>query len=271
MIILQAQHANDIFMDHKNTIGNLLSNTSVVLFAIVYGISVGVFDAICTFLSQYLPYDPKECGYVGLLFVLVGFLGSFLVAYCMDSFPDRSIYWTTTFGATLGCAISMIYLWLTVWLAVDSRLLVYSAIIFNGIFLSALISAGFEYGAAITYPSDENVVSGLLNCFSHIIAWALIECKEYISPSSPSSLSSSTMTNDTTITDIPNTTTNDKNIDMHHSTNNNFFAYNAFLSSLLVATCFLFFYYIQGESKRPLEDLDDTLSEEEEEVFIRQG
>lgn len=238
--LLQAQRAAEILKDHRTTIVSLLSNSSVFLFAIVYGVSVGVFDAICTFLSQYLPYDPKECGYIGIVFVLVGFIGSFLVAFCMDSFTDR--YWMATFSTTVGCAASMIFLWLTVWLAVESRFLIYTAIVLNGIFLSALISAGFEYGAAITYPSDENIVSGLLNCFSHVIAWALIECKEYISPSS----------------------TDD---DESSSSKNNFFTYNALLSALLVGTCLLFFYFIEGESKRPLED--DDLSEEEEEVFIR--
>jgi hypothetical protein len=184
-----------------------------------------------------------------------------------SSYTNRNIYWISTFGATLGCAISMIYLWLTVWLAVNSRFLVYTAIILNGICLSTLISAGFEYGAAITYPSDENVVSGLLNCFSHIIAWALIECKEYISPSSSSPSSSLSSNSTTTLDDITTIT------DISSDTINNFFAYNAFLSALLIATCFLFYYFIQGESKRPLEeDWEDNVSqEEEEEVFIRQG
>lgn len=221
----------EIIESYKQTIISLLSNRSVFIFAIVYGVCVGVFDAICTFLSQYLPYEPKECGIMGILFVMVGFIGSFLVAFFMDTFTTK--YWVATFATTVGCAASMIFLWLVVWLAVSSRILVYSAIIFNGIFLSALISAGFEYVAAITYPADENIVSGLLNCFSHVIAWVLIECKEFVAPGE-----------------------------------SDFFRYNAMLSALLALTCFLFLNYVEGESKRPFEPVESS-SDEEEEVFIR--
>ena len=177
---VSAESETRLLEAYKETIVSLLSDKSVVLFAIVYGLCGGVFDAICTFLSQYLPYDPTECGYIGILFVMIGFIGSFLVAFVMDTFSSR--YWMATFCTALGCAASMIFLWLVVWLAVDSRLLLYSAISLNGIFLSALISAGFEYGAAITYPSDENIVSGVLNCFSHVIALILVESKEAVAP-----------------------------------------------------------------------------------------
>ena len=221
----------EIIESYKQTIISLLSNRSVFIFAIVYGVCVGVFDAICTFLSQYLPYEPKECGIMGILFVMVGFIGSFLVAFFMDTFTTK--YWVATFATTVGCALSMIFLWLVVWLAVGSRIFVYLAITLNGIFLSALISAGFEYVAAITYPADENIVSGLLNCFSHVIAWVLIECKELVAPGE-----------------------------------SDFFRYNAMLSALLVTTCFLFFNYVEGESKRPFEPVESS-SDEEEEVFIR--
>ena len=160
---------NPTFVESINI---FFSDASHVWFGIIYGIVVGVFYAICTFLSQYLTLSLVECGVLGALFIIIGCLGPVITGYLLDN--SIGTHREITFYNVVGCLVSTIYMWVAIWLFPHSRIHIYSSILLNGILLTALISTGFEYCSAITFPADEGVVTAILNCFAQVFGWLLV-------------------------------------------------------------------------------------------------
>ena len=88
----------------------------------------------------------------------------------------------------------------------------------TGFFLGSLITAGFEFGTAISYPADEAAAAGVLECSAELVGFIQVSIGGFFSKDK------STM-----------------NLN-----------YAAFLFSSLVFSVFIFFALVRADSKRPL-------------------
>jgi len=186
---------------YSESVGMVLSTKSGIALCIVYGMTVGVLYALATFLAQlfdsgqqhhpngtsigsnrhnknininnnYRSWSAKEVGYLGLVLILVGVVGSLVAGIFLDEY--RSLHRRLSIVLLLGSLGSMVpFLWL-VECSPYNRLVAYSATGLLGFFLTAFISVGFEYGTAISYPADEAAVAGLLNVSAQIGGWVLV-------------------------------------------------------------------------------------------------
>ena len=80
-----AQGQQQSFFQFLAEVKSILSDRDVFLVAIAYGLAVGVFYSIATFLSQLLPdWDSVSTSTVGLVIVVVGLAGSFFAGWWLD-------------------------------------------------------------------------------------------------------------------------------------------------------------------------------------------
>ena len=151
------------------------SFTGLFLF-IIYGLVVGIFYAIATFLTEWVvpPLQEEEAGYLGLGFVLVGLGGSFVAGELLD----RTSYWKTiSLVFLIGSSMGMVLFghWFENKEEEWKNHCLYGITGVLGFFLTGFMSIGFEYGTAISYPADEAAIAGILNVAAQIGGWILID------------------------------------------------------------------------------------------------
>mmetsp|Transcript_1738 Transcript_1738/g.2597 ORF Transcript_1738/g.2597 Transcript_1738/m.2597 type:complete len:426 (+) Transcript_1738:463-1740(+) len=162
----------------------VLLDRSGFLFAIVYGLSVGVFYAVATFLSQFVTpqhssWSSVQIGWLGIDLVVVGVMGSVLSGYVLDRTQNRHRMVTCVLLAGSVCSI-LFFLFATNHqnhTSSSSSLEVFFTFLSTacvGFFLTSLISVGFEYGTAMAYPADEAAVAGVLNCSAQVGGFVLV-------------------------------------------------------------------------------------------------
>jgi len=144
--------------------------TEAPMFVLLFGISIGTFYTIPTFLSQLAPaWTAEQCGWLGVLYQIAGVAGSFVSGRILDVFSRHHLVSSILLG---GGAVSLcIFLW-----AIDND---QSTSIFVGIgsvgfCLAAFNTVGFELGTALTYPADEAAVAGLLECTAELCGYLLV-------------------------------------------------------------------------------------------------
>lgn len=161
-------------VSYKESVNIIVSNRSSVAFFIVFGLSVGVFYAIPTFLSQFVPlWPPAERGWLGGIFQLCAIVGCLAAGKMMDSFKQQyrqiSIYILMTTIASL-----LIFSVATMTSQKEASYIAIAACGCVGISLSALMSVGIEFGTALTYPADEAAVYGVLDCTAELSGFVLV-------------------------------------------------------------------------------------------------
>jgi sugar phosphate permease len=134
-------------------------------FVLVFGLSVGVYYTIPTFLSQLVPsWSPKRSGWLGVVYQLSGVLGSFLSGRALDRYQHhRLICLLLLFGALLS---------LFLFVLINGGTL--EAIFGIGFCLAALNTVGLELGTAMTYPASEAAVAGILECAAELGGFVLV-------------------------------------------------------------------------------------------------
>jgi sugar phosphate permease len=134
-------------------------------FVLIFGLSVGVYYTIPTFLSQLVPsWSPKRSGWLGVVYQLSGVLGSFLSGRALDRYQHhRLICLLLQVGALLSL---LLFMW------IDGGTL--EAIFGIGFCLAALNTVGLELGTAMTYPASEAAVAGILDCAAELGGFLLV-------------------------------------------------------------------------------------------------
>jgi sugar phosphate permease len=134
-------------------------------FVLVFGLSVGVYYTIPTFLSQLVPsWSPKRSGLLGVVYQLSGVLGSFLSGRALDRYQHHQlICLLLLFGALLSLFIFMFTNGGTL-----------EAIFGIGFCLAAFNTVGLELGTAMTYPASEAAVAGILECAAELGGFVLV-------------------------------------------------------------------------------------------------
>jgi FLVCR family feline leukemia virus subgroup C receptor-related protein len=162
-----------------HTLKLLLKNTNYVMLAVTYGLIAGGYYAFSTLLNQivlsYFPGDDVTVGWVGVVIVLAGMVGSVACGAWLD--------WTKMFRVTLIAVYGLTFvgmLLFTFTLSLSLLWLVFVLAAFLGFFLTGYLPLGFEFGVEITHPLSEGTSSGLMNMCSQVCAITMIFLMQYL-------------------------------------------------------------------------------------------
>ena len=174
----------------------VFSDASHVAFVLSFGMSVGVYYTMPTFLSQLLPssWPLRWSGWLGLAYQCCGILGSF----GSGQLVDRTGQHRRVCHVWLQCAALFLFL---LWIALAIRpadddgagatsmspstalsalrvvlanVGIIAGIALTGMSLAAWNSVGMEYGAALAYPANEAAVAGILECAAEMFGYVWV-------------------------------------------------------------------------------------------------
>jgi FLVCR family feline leukemia virus subgroup C receptor-related protein len=178
---------NNNHPDYWDSIRMFLTDPSGLSFTVAYGLAVSCYYSVPPFLSQLLfhvvSFDNPDTsttalGWLGILYIVGAILGSFVAGSSLDkaSFTARTIFGillllSAFFVFCLSCLSST-----DITTTATTALLTLATCIvtMTGFFLGSLITAGFEYGTAISYPADEAAVAGILECSAELFGFVQV-------------------------------------------------------------------------------------------------
>ena len=134
-------------------------------FVLIFGLSVGVYYTVPTFLSQLVPsWSPTRSGWLGAVYQLSGVVGSFLSGRALDRCQHHRLICLLLL---LGVLFSLlVFMW------IDGG--TFEAVSGIGFCLAALNTVGLELGTAMTYPASEAAVAGILECAAELSGFLLV-------------------------------------------------------------------------------------------------
>lgn len=152
-----------------------------LVFALVFGVTVGTFYSIPPFISQFVPtWTRQESGWLGFSYQMTGVIGSFIIGRVVDRFQNHSIMSRTLL------ALSLVFLggfWI-IHGTNTSPWLVFATMMGTGFSLAASSSLGYELGASITYPANEATVGALFQVVTNLFSSLCIATGSWISAGS---------------------------------------------------------------------------------------
>ncbi|GFR16667.1 feline leukemia virus subgroup C receptor-related protein 1 [Trichonephila clavata] len=158
---------NDSRSSYWTSIWKLCKNLHYMLLLVTYGINVGVFYAISTFLNQMILHYNKgaeeSAGLMGLTIVISGMVGSVVCGILLDK---THRFKETTLGVYLLSTLGMITF--TIVLPYGNILSMFFVSSLLGFFMTGYLPLGFEFAAEITYPEAEATSSGFLNASAQV-------------------------------------------------------------------------------------------------------
>ncbi|GBM32045.1 Feline leukemia virus subgroup C receptor-related protein 2 [Araneus ventricosus] len=158
---------SDSRSSYWTSIWKLCKNLNYMLLLVTYGINVGVFYAISTFLNQMILFYNKgaeeSAGLMGLTIVISGMVGSVVCGVILDKthrFKETTliVYMLSLLGM-ISFAVALPFGLLLPMFFVSSLL---------GFFMTGYLPLGFEFAAELTYPEAEATSSGLLNASAQV-------------------------------------------------------------------------------------------------------
>ncbi|XP_042896550.1 choline/ethanolamine transporter flvcr2a-like [Parasteatoda tepidariorum] len=156
------------------TILKMLKNVHFILIIVVYGMMCGSYMAFATTLNdlilRYFPKKQIEVGWMGLIFIATGLVGSIIAGWILDSTRK---YKETYLGI---CTFSLVlYVVFSIQLFIKLLWLQFLMIGLLGFFLTSLLPIGFEYGIEVTYPDSEVISGNLLMTSTNLFGLILTE------------------------------------------------------------------------------------------------
>ncbi|GFT82204.1 feline leukemia virus subgroup C receptor-related protein 2 [Nephila pilipes] len=177
--LAQAQKRKESSESHTQIIMNMLKNPNFILILIVYGLMVGSYYAIGTILNSlilyFFPHKEMQVGWMGLLFVVCGLVGSIIAGFTLDSthkFKETSI--------AICCASLVTLIIFSGCLYVNHLWVQFITICLFGFCLTSFLPIGFEYGIEVTYPQSEAISACLLNASAMLFGIVLTEMLSHI-------------------------------------------------------------------------------------------
>jgi MFS transporter, FLVCR family, MFS-domain-containing protein 7 len=166
----QSANATGEAVSYKESVNLIVDSPSSRWFFLVFGLSVGVFYAIPTFLSQFVPHwSPQDRGWLGGIFQTMAIVGCSAAGTIVDKFHQQ--YQRITLLLLGGAITSVFGFTVAVWQ--DSH---WAMVACGGtsFFLAAFMAVGIEFGTALTYPADEGAVYGVLDCTAELTGFLLV-------------------------------------------------------------------------------------------------
>jgi FLVCR family MFS transporter 7 len=157
-------------LHYLSSVQQIYQNPSSVAFFIVFGLSVGVFYALPTFLSQFVPaWSPSDQGWLGGIYQISAVMGCFAAGKIVDTFDQQ---YKPISVCLLACGIASVGGFMV---AVGQQShLAMIACGCVGFSFSAFMSVGIEFGTALTYPAQEAAVYGVLDSTAELTGFLLV-------------------------------------------------------------------------------------------------
>lgn len=179
---------NQSYLAYWDSLRIFLTDPSGLSFTVAYGLAVSCYYSIPPFLSQLLfrvvsSFDNPATtsialGWVGILYIIGAILGSFAAGYALDTaaFTSRTIFGTLLIFSTFSVlSLSCLSSTEVITTATTSLFILTTCIVsMAGFFLGSLITAGFEYGTAMSYPADEAAIAGVLECSAELFGFVQV-------------------------------------------------------------------------------------------------
>jgi MFS family permease len=169
---------NIVSMSYFQSVSEICSNSSSLFFVLSFGMSVGVYYTIPTFLSQLLPteWSALWTGWLGIGYQLAGIIGSFSAGRLCDiTQQHRAVSLALLSGAFFSLVVLAITARVTPsgdsWTSTLGYLL---GVIGSGASLAAWNTVGLELGTSISYPADEAAVAGILECAAELLGFVWV-------------------------------------------------------------------------------------------------
>lgn len=155
---------------YKESVRLIYKSPASMAFFLVFGLSVGVFYCVPTFLSQFVPsWPPRDQGLLGGIFQIMSIIGCFAAGKILDSFQQH--YRTIGLGLLAGATLSVFGLMIAVRTESYFAMLACAGMAF---FLSSFMSVGIEFGTALTFPADEAAVYGVLDSTAEMTGFLFV-------------------------------------------------------------------------------------------------
>jgi len=162
-----------------HTLKLLFKNVNYLMLAVTYGLIAGGYYAFSTLLNQivltYFPGEDVTVGWIGVVIVLAGMVGSVACGAWLDCTKLFRITLIAVYGLTF---VGMLLFTFT--LSLSLLWLVFVLAAFLGFFLTGYLPLGFEFGVEITHPLSEGTSSGLMNMCAQICAITMIFLMQYL-------------------------------------------------------------------------------------------
>ncbi|KAG5892090.1 hypothetical protein JTB14_011990 [Gonioctena quinquepunctata] len=150
------------FSEFFHSFKEILRREGFLFHTLAYGINIGVFASVGTFLNQfvlqYFSNGEEDAGRMAFFAVVCGMAGSVLFGVFLDKTKKYKettllVYFMTTLSAVLFLGT----------LPLGNMSLVYLTYAMFGIFSNSYMSVGYELAVEITFPLNESTATGILN------------------------------------------------------------------------------------------------------------
>lgn len=175
-----------IGLSYLSSILHVFSKPAYFSFILSFGLSVGIYYTIPTFLSQLLPstWTSRSVGWLGVMYQLMGVLGSFFCGLLVDwSQKHRLVCLSILFCSVLALAIYTFAEYAIInqmWAQTLTNSFIIVGVMGSGWTLAAWNTLGLEFGTALTYPADEAAVAGVLECAAELLGFVFVTLGGYL-------------------------------------------------------------------------------------------
>jgi FLVCR family MFS transporter 7 len=157
-------------LHYLSSVQQIYQNPSSVAFFIVFGLSVGVFYALPTFLSQFVPaWSPSDQGLLGGIYQISAVTGCFAAGKIVDTFDQQ---YKPISLCLLACGIASVGGFMVAVGQQSHWAMIACGCV--GFSFSAFMSVGIEFGTALTYPAQEAAVYGVLDSTAELTGFLLV-------------------------------------------------------------------------------------------------
>jgi len=136
---------------------HIIKQTDMIYLIIVFFISLGIFNAVTTWIEQIVRprgFTITEAGICGALMMVGGIIGASLLPFLSDKMRKRKIFIVITLIGAVPGMIGLTFV-------TGYNLLLVSSFVL-GFFLMAGAPICFQYSAEVSYPAPEATSQGLL-------------------------------------------------------------------------------------------------------------
>ena len=163
-------HDGGMRTNYRESVELILSCPGSRTLFFVFGLSMGVFYAIPTFLSQFMPtWDPHMQGWLGGIYQISAVLGCTVAGKLVSLFEMQ---YKKVAMLLLGGSFVCIILYLVSVYSQSSIALVACGGL--GFCFCAFMTVGMEYATALTFPADEAAVYGILDSTGELCGFFLV-------------------------------------------------------------------------------------------------
>jgi len=173
-------HEEPIGFSYLNSILHVFSKPAYFSFMLSFGLSVGIYYTIPTFLSQLLPstWTSRSVGWLGVVYQLMGVLGSFFCGLLVDRTQRHRLVCL----CILFCSVLTLVIYTVsehafihqMWTQMLVNAFIIVGVTGSGWTLAAWNTLGLEFGTALSYPADEAAVAGVLECAAELLGFLFV-------------------------------------------------------------------------------------------------